>query len=186
MVWSILILNNYLLLIWNSSLAGHLIILFAKPGNSSFWNKERNNTVSKYSKMSLNETTIPHISQKYSKESSDEGFLDDPMDCSLPGSSVHGILQARILEWVAIPFSRGSFQPKDPTRVSCIAGRFFTVWVTREALFFILLFAKSGNSNFWNKEGNSMVNTCTKMILTETTSPLISQRHPKSHMMKVS
>ena len=85
--------------------------------------------------MSLNETTVPHISQKYSKESGD-GFLDDPMDCSLPGSSVYGILQARILEWVAIPFSRGSFLPKDPTRVSCIAGRFFTVWVTREALFF--------------------------------------------------
>ena len=48
----------------------------------------------------------------------------DPMDCS-PGSSVHGILQARILEWVAIPFSRASFQPRDRTRVSHIAGRFF-------------------------------------------------------------
>ena len=43
----------------------------------------------------------------------------DPMDCSLPGSSIHGILQARILEWVAIPSSRGSSQPKDPTQVSC-------------------------------------------------------------------
>ena len=51
--------------------------------------------------------------------------LCDPMDCSLPGSSVHGILQARILEWVAISFSRGSSQPRDQTRVSCIAGRFF-------------------------------------------------------------
>ena len=39
--------------------------------------------------------------------------LSDPMDCSLPGSSVHGILQARILEWVAISFSKGSLQPKD-------------------------------------------------------------------------
>ena len=47
----------------------------------------------------------------------------DIMDCSLPGSSVHGILQARILEWVAIPFSRGSSWPRDWTRVSCIAGR---------------------------------------------------------------
>ena len=46
---------------------------------------------------------------------------------SPPGSSVHGILQARILEWVAIPFSRGSSQPRDQTWVSCIAGRFFTV-----------------------------------------------------------
>jgi len=44
-----------------------------------------------------------------------------------PGSSVHGILQARILEWVAMPFSRGSSQPRDQTQVSCIAGRFFTM-----------------------------------------------------------
>ena len=46
---------------------------------------------------------------------------------------VHGILQARILEWVAFPFSRGSSQPRDQTQVSCIAGRFFTSWATREA-----------------------------------------------------
>ena len=59
--------------------------------------------------------------------------LRDPMDCSPPGSSVHGILQARTLEWVAIPFSRGSSQPRDWTWVSCIAGRFFTIWATREA-----------------------------------------------------
>ena len=59
--------------------------------------------------------------------------LCDPMDCRPPSSSVHGILQARILEWVAIPFSRGSFQPRDRTQVSCIAGRFFTVWSNREA-----------------------------------------------------
>ena len=59
--------------------------------------------------------------------------LCDPMDCSPPGSSVHGLLQARILEWVAIPFSRGSFQPKDRAQVSCIAGGFFTIWVIKEA-----------------------------------------------------
>ena len=47
--------------------------------------------------------------------------------------SVHRILQARILEWVAIPFSKGSSQPRNGTQVSCIAGRFFTVWGTREA-----------------------------------------------------
>ena len=57
-----------------------------------------------------------------------------PMDCSLPGSSVHGILQARILEWVAIHFSRGSSWLKDLTWVSCIAGGSFTIWATREAL----------------------------------------------------
>ena len=55
-----------------------------------------------------------------------------PMDYSLLGSSVPGILQARILAWIAIPFSRGSSQPRDPSRVSCTAGRFFTVWATRE------------------------------------------------------
>ena len=53
--------------------------------------------------------------------------------CSLPGSSVLGILQARIMEWVAMPSSRGSSQPRDWTQVSHIAGRFFTIWVTREA-----------------------------------------------------
>ena len=53
--------------------------------------------------------------------------LCNPMDYSLPGSSVHGILQTRILEWVAIPFSRGCSQPRDQTQVSHIAGGFFTV-----------------------------------------------------------
>ena len=60
-----------------------------------------------------------------------------PMDCSPPGSSVHGIFQARKLEWVAISFSRGSSWPRDRTyifRVSCIAGGFLTRWVIREAL----------------------------------------------------
>ena len=52
--------------------------------------------------------------------------LSDPMDCSLPGSAAHGIFQARILEWAAISFSRGSSQPRDRTRVSCIADRCFT------------------------------------------------------------
>ena len=59
--------------------------------------------------------------------------LFDPMDGSLPGSAVHGIFQARILEWAAISFSRGSSQPRDRTRVSHIAGRFFNVWATSEA-----------------------------------------------------
>ena len=51
--------------------------------------------------------------------------LCDSVDCRLPGSSVHGILQARILEWIAIPFSRRSSWPRDQTPVSCTAGRFF-------------------------------------------------------------
>ena len=58
--------------------------------------------------------------------------LCDSMNCSLPHSSVHGILQARILEWVAILFSRGSSRPRDWIWVSCITGRFSTVWATRE------------------------------------------------------
>ena len=55
------------------------------------------------------------------------------MNYNLPVSSVHGILQARILGWVAIPFSRGSSQPRDWTRVSHIAGKFLTIWATRKA-----------------------------------------------------
>ena len=57
--------------------------------------------------------------------------LCDPMECSPPGSSVHGILQARTLEWVAMLFSRRSSRPRD-RRVSCIIGRSFTFWATRE------------------------------------------------------
>ena len=53
------------------------------------------------------------------------------MYCSLPDSNVHGIFQARVLEWVAISFSRGSSWPSDRTRVSRIAGRYLTIWVTR-------------------------------------------------------
>ena len=51
----------------------------------------------------------------------------DPMDCSFPGSSVHGVLQARILEWVAMPFSRGSSNSGIKPWSACTAGRFFTV-----------------------------------------------------------
>ena len=56
-----------------------------------------------------------------------------PTLCNPKDYIVHGILQARILEWVAFPFFRGSSQPRDLTQVSHIAGRFFTSWVTREA-----------------------------------------------------
>ena len=56
-----------------------------------------------------------------------------PMDCSLLGPSIHGIFQARVLEWFVISFSRGSSQPRDRTQVSCIVGRHFSVWATREA-----------------------------------------------------
>ena len=60
--------------------------------------------------------------------------LCNPMDCSPPGSSVHGTLQARILLWAAISFSRGSSWLRNSTQVSFIAGRFFNIWATRDAL----------------------------------------------------
>ena len=59
-------------------------------------------------------------------------ILCDPMGCSPPGSSVYGIVQAGILEWAAMPSSRGSSWPRDQTWVSCITGRHFTVWATRK------------------------------------------------------
>ena len=57
--------------------------------------------------------------------------LGDPMDYNPPGSSIRGIFEARVLEWVAIFFSRGSSQPRDQTQVSGIAGRHFILWATR-------------------------------------------------------
>ena len=62
--------------------------------------------------------------------------LSDPMDSSPSGSSVRGILQARILEWVAIPFSRGSSWPRNWSQVSCSADRFFAIWATGRVKFF--------------------------------------------------
>ena len=73
------------------------------------------------------------------------------MGCSLPGSSVRGILQARILEWAAVPFSRGSSQPRDWTQVLRIAGGFFTVWATREAMESNCSWYKNGLCGFKTK-----------------------------------
>ena len=67
----------------------------------------------------------PRTPLKESEVSQSCPTLCDPVDCRLPGSSIHGIFQARILEWVAISFSRGSSQPRDRTEVSCIVGRRF-------------------------------------------------------------
>ena len=60
--------------------------------------------------------------------------LCDPMGCIPPGSTIHGISQARILEWVAISFSRRYSWPRDQTQVSCIAGGFCTIWASKESL----------------------------------------------------
>ena len=71
------------------------------------------------------------------------------MDCSLPGSSVHGIFQARILEWVATSFSRGSSQPRARTRVSETAGSLFTIWPTK---CFPFLCLKGGNLKIFGEQ----------------------------------
>ena len=83
---------------------------------------------------------MPHIRQRRSPKKMVKSevaqscpTLCDSMDCSLPGSPVHGIFQARTLKWVAISFSRRSSQPRDQTQVSLTAGRVFTIWVIREA-----------------------------------------------------
>ena len=70
--------------------------------------------------------SVLHIYEWVSEVAQLSPTLCDPVDCSLPGFSVHGILQAWILEWVTISFSRGSSWPRDRTQVSCIGGRFFT------------------------------------------------------------
>ena len=72
------------------------------------------------------------------------------MDCGPPGSSVHGILQARILEWVAIPFSRGSSQPRDRAQIFCLAGRFFTVWaaISPQMIYLYLVSTDPGQALF--------------------------------------
>ena len=64
----------------------------------------------------------------------------DPVDCSPPGSSVYRIFWARIVQWIAISFSRGSSRPRNWTKVFCIAGRFFTYWARREAWYIAYLF----------------------------------------------
>ena len=75
-----------------------------------------------------------HRALRYCEVAQSCPTLCDPIVRNPPGSSIHGILQARVLEWVAISFSRGSSQPRDQTQLSCIAGRRFTIWATREAV----------------------------------------------------
>ena len=83
--------------------------------------------------------------------------LCDPVDCRPSGSSVHGISQARILEWVAISFSRGSSRPRDRTQVFCIAGRCFNLWATRKAQLEETNFASQGSRDM---ETSKYTKTC--------------------------
>ena len=77
---------------------------------------------------------VPKVKMKWSEVAQLCLTLCDPVDCSLPGSSIQGIFQARVLEWVAISFSKWSSQPRDWTQVSSIVGWRFTVWASREVL----------------------------------------------------
>ena len=76
---------------------------------------------------------VLHLKIKVKMELLSRVRLCNPMDCSMPSSSIHWIFQARILEWVAISLSGGSAQPRERTQVSHTAGRLFTIWTTREA-----------------------------------------------------
>ena len=83
--------------------------------------------------------------------------LCDPVDCSSPGSSVHGIYQARILEGVAVPFSRVSSPPRVWTQISCITGRFLTIWATKEADTYLYVYMLKKND--WTSTKQASVST---------------------------
>ena len=109
--------------------------------------------------------------------------LCDPVNSSPPGSSVRGTSQGRILDWVFISFSRRSFRPRDQTQVSCIPGRRFNLWATREALPTKVGIVKAmGFPVVWmweldNKEGKALKNWCFQTVVLEITleSPLDSK-----------
>ena len=82
--------------------------------------------------LALSFSSLFHLLPPESEVAQSYPILCNPMDCSLLGSSVHGIFQARVLEWIAISFSRGSSRPRNWTWASRISGRRFTVWATRE------------------------------------------------------
>ena len=99
------------------------MILIAQAGSKEGMEEEGNTSVKALS-LCMHACSVTHSCP----------ILCGPLDCSLPGFSVHGILQVRILEWVAIPFSRGSSQPRNQTGVTCIGWRilhYSTIWGAR-------------------------------------------------------
>ena len=128
-IYSLSILLNHTSLLWRLPVA----YIFGNPfpphhpsfDNDLIWVQQQALLFQKLSQKHFR-SYITEVSQLCST-------LCNPMDHSLPCSSVCGIFQARVLEWVAISFSRESSRPKDQTRDSCTAGRRFTLWATREA-----------------------------------------------------
>ena len=109
--------------------------------------------------LAWNTKHLSHSTQKSESEVAQLCLtLCNPMNCNPPHSSVHGILQARIPEWVAISFSRGSSPPRDRTQVSCIAGRFFTIWASREST------QKRSSLNHLNKKLQSIKSLVTNKL----------------------
>ena len=106
---------------------------FPPPGDLPNSRIKTASPVSQADSLQLSHLGSPPVAYQWSEVAQSCPTLCDPMNCSLPGFSVHGIFQARVLEWVTIPFSRGSSRPRDWTQVSCIVGRRFTLWATREA-----------------------------------------------------
>ena len=106
--------------------------------------------------------------------------LCNHIDCSLAGSSVHGILRARILEWVVIPFSRGSSQPRDQTWVSCIAGKFFITWATREAQSRFIVVIWKGESERGPHGGRCAWGWLGKWLEAEKDWPKIAEVHTQA------
>ena len=117
--------------------------------------------------LTLPRLCIPTLEEKESEVTQSCPTLCNSMDCSLPGSSVHGIFRARILERVVISFSRESSQPRDWTWVFYVADKLFTIWATRESPFLptseprclflhcphILATSYLSLSNTWNETG---------------------------------
>ena len=110
-------------------------VVAASPG-SQFWEPSFFNLFFNWRITALQTFVLCQTSTWINRESEvaqSYPTLCHPMDCSLPGFSIHGIFQAKVPEWVAFSFSKGSSRPRDQTQISRITGRCFTLWATREA-----------------------------------------------------
>ena len=117
-------------------------ILIQIPWNSFQLMKQQSVLALQLARMAKRLSSIVKEKWKWSCSVMSNSLVTPWTVCSLPGSTIHGIFQARILEWVAISFSRRSSQPRDWTQVSHIVGSHFTIWATREVFHrgvFILL-----------------------------------------------